>query len=203
MKITFARHGQSLANTLHIISNHNLSHPLTEVGRQQAESLSQKLGEIQFERIYTSPVPRAVETAQILSGALKLPVTIEPALREYDCGELEGRGDPQAWKIHQQFVSDWFNGLHRNECPPGGETFHDIQKRMRAFLGNLSEEFGKTNAHILCVSHGGTLVFGLPELLTNIDFAFARQNIPGHTDLIVAEHSPGGWHCLEWGSRHP
>ncbi|PKN92266.1 MAG: hypothetical protein CVU44_14085 [Chloroflexi bacterium HGW-Chloroflexi-6] len=203
MKITFTRHGQSLANTLHIISNHNLPHPLTNVGRQQADDLSLKLAPTRFERIYTSPVPRAVETAQILSGALKLPVTIEPALREYDCGELEGRGDPEAWKIHRQFVLDWFDGLQRDECPPGGETFHDIQKRMRTFLNTLSEEFGETNAHILCVSHGGTLVFGLPELLTNIDFAFARQNIPDHTDLIVAQHGSDGWHCLAWGSRHP
>jgi probable phosphoglycerate mutase len=106
MKITFTRHGQSLANTLQIISNRDLPHPLTDLGRQQAEALSQTLSRTRFERIYTSPVPRAVETGQILSERLNSPLRIEPALREYDCGELEGRGDPEAWQIHQQFVQD-------------------------------------------------------------------------------------------------
>lgn len=201
MKITFTRHGQSLANTLQIISNHNLPHPLTELGRQQAETLSQTLSRTRFERIYTSPVPRAVETGQILSERLNSPLRIEPALREYDCGSLEGRGDPEAWQIQQQFVQDWFNGLRRDECPLGGETFHDIRKRMKTFLETLSAEFGETDAHILCVSHGGTLVFGLPELLVNVPFVVARQNIPEHADLIVAAYYPGGWACLRWGKH--
>lgn len=198
MKITFTRHGQSLANTLHIISNRDLPHPLTDLGRQQALELSQQLKQTHFERIFASPVPRAVETGQILAEALDLPLRIEAALREYDCGSLEGRGDDEAWQIHQQFVQDWFNGLRRNECPPGGESFAEIQARMRGVLIQLVRHH---QDHILCVSHGGTLVFGLPKLLENIDFSFARQNIPGHTDLIEAEYRSGRWQCLRWG-RH-
>lgn len=200
MKITFTRHGQSLANTLHIISNHDLPHPLTELGRQQATALCQKLEGNRYERVYTSPVPRAVETAEILAHALRLPLSMEPALTEYDCGELEGREDDDAWKIHQQFVREWFNGNHRNECPPGGETFHAIRKRIKNFLENLTSQYGNTESHLLCVSHGGTLAFGLPELLTNIDFDFARQHIPAHTDLIIAEYTPTGWQCIQWGN---
>lgn len=199
MKITFTRHGQSQANTQHIISNRSLPHPLTELGRQQARDLSHKLTGIRFERIYTSPVPRAVETAEILSETLKLPICAEPALREYDCGELEGRSDDEAWQIHQQFVQDWFNGLRRAECPPGGETFYDIQTRMQAFLQSLTRSHQQKDSHLLCVSHGGTLAFGLPGLLTNIDFNFAYQNIPGHADLIVVSNDLGKWFCLQWG----
>ncbi len=169
------------------------------MGRQQAKALSQKLAQTRFEHIYTSPIPRAVETAQLLAEALQLPLRLEPALIEYDCGELEGRSDPQSWEIHQQFVYDWFNGLQRDKCPPGGETFYDIQTRMQAFLETLAHSHPQKDSHLLCVSHGGTLAFGLPELLQNISFNFSRQNIPAHTDLIIAEYSPEGWLCAQWG----
>lgn len=55
MKIHFVRHGESLANTLHIISNHDLDHSLTEKGRAQVMRVSASLKDRPIERIYTTP----------------------------------------------------------------------------------------------------------------------------------------------------
>jgi probable phosphoglycerate mutase len=140
-----------------------------------------------------------LESAHILAGNLGISLIVEPALREYDCGELEGRGDPQAWEIHQTFVRDWFAGRRLGECPPGGETFFDIQARLRGMALRLLGEFGGKDAQVLCVSHGGTLALGLPGLLQNVSMEFARKNMPGHLDIIQAEHTRQGWRCLSWG----
>ena len=129
MKIYFVRHGESFANTLHIISNHDLSHSLTEKGRAQAMQVSTALKGKPIERIYASPVLRAMETAKIHAENLGVLLETVDGLREYDLGELEGRGDDEAWMIHAQYVRDWLEGRNRDQCPAGGETYYDIEHR--------------------------------------------------------------------------
>ncbi|MFM7470408.1 MAG: histidine phosphatase family protein, partial [Nodosilinea sp.] len=99
-KFYFVRHGESEANTLHIIANRDHGYGLTPRGQQQAQTLAAKLQPIVPAAIFTSPLCRAVETAAILSQVLGPPYQITDALREYDCGVLEGRSDPQSWQLH-------------------------------------------------------------------------------------------------------
>jgi probable phosphoglycerate mutase len=199
MKLYFTRHGESLANTLHIISNRDLPHPLTEKGREQAAVLATRLTDKGITRIYTSPVPRATETALIAGGILSLPVTATDTLREYDCGVLEGRGDEEAWAIHQQFMRDWLAGRRRDQCPPGGETFEDIRDRFVPFIEFLVRDYGTRDENLLLVTHGGMLLLGLPHVLTNIDFAKARSLPLDNTLVIATEPSQGRLICLTWG----
>jgi broad specificity phosphatase PhoE len=199
MKIHFTRHGESLANILGIISNHDLPHPLTEKGQEQARALATRLRGIPLVRIYASPVLRACETAEIVGAAINVPVEVSEALKEYDCGILEGRGDEAAWALLQQFARDWFEGRNRDSAPEGGESFFDIQKRLGNFVRRLADQYNGTQAEILCVSHGGTLLFGLPGLLSNVDFDFVRSHGLDHTEIISAEIRNGKLVCVEWG----
>ena len=91
MRIYFARHGESQANLLHEISNRGLRHGLTRKGREQAEGLARRLQGIPIATIYSSPVLRAIETSVILAHRLDVDYEVTEALREYDCGILEGR----------------------------------------------------------------------------------------------------------------
>ena len=93
MRLIFARHGENQANVERIISNRSLPHGLTAKGRAQAETLAALLDENTVVAIYASPILRAQETASILSERLGLPVRTSDALREFDCGIAEGRGD--------------------------------------------------------------------------------------------------------------
>jgi 2,3-bisphosphoglycerate-dependent phosphoglycerate mutase len=179
MRIIFTRHGESLANTLHIIANRDLPHPLTEKGRTQAAALAEKLAGRSIVRIYVSPILRARETAEIVSAPLDLPVETADALREYDCGILEGCGDEAAWATHRQFVNDWLAGKNRGQALEGGETFFDIQKRVAEFVNGLVTQHNGSNVEILCVSHGGTIIFGLPEFLPNLMDKSSKQRTMG------------------------
>ena len=67
MRLYFIRHGESEANVLHEISNRGAKHGLTEKGRAQVAALAQKLGAIPFVKLYSSPLLRAIQTAEILS----------------------------------------------------------------------------------------------------------------------------------------
>ena len=74
MKLYFVRHGESVANLLREFSNSGVKHPLTERGVEQARRLAQQLAGILFEGIYSSPVLRAQQTAQIVADQVQVPV---------------------------------------------------------------------------------------------------------------------------------
>ena len=201
MKLTITRHGESLANILHIISNRDLLHPLTPYGRLQAEALAFRLSDKGITRIYASPVTRAAETAEIVGGILSVPVTTADALREYDCGVLEGRGDEEAWALHEQFIVDWLSGHRRDGAPAGGESFHDIKNRLVPFIESLVKEYGSHDENLLLVTHGGILLLGLPHVLTNVDFTKARSLPIDNTIIIEAILTEQRLVCLSWGDQ--
>jgi broad specificity phosphatase PhoE len=99
MRIYFTRHGESQANLLHEISNRGLRYGLTRKGREQAVTLAHRLQDSPITHIFSSPVLRAVETSVILANRLDLDFEVVEALREYDCGILEGRSDEAGWQL--------------------------------------------------------------------------------------------------------
>ena len=86
MKLYFVRHGESEANLLHEFSNSGHRHPLTARGIEQARTVARSLSGLQVARIYSSPILRAVQTAQILAEQSSASVTVTEALREWSVG---------------------------------------------------------------------------------------------------------------------
>ncbi len=126
MKLYFVRHGESEANLLKEFSNSGLKHPLTAQGVAQAQGRAQSLEGLGIERVYSSPVLRARQTAQIIAGCLGAPLEITEALREWDVGVYEGTSDPEGWKLHRQVQEDWFYHNRLESKMPGGENFLEI-----------------------------------------------------------------------------
>ena len=130
MRLIFARHGESQANVEQIISNRDLPHPLTKQGKAQARELAEMLTQRNMSAIYASPLLRAQETAQIVSERVGLPLMTTDALREFDCGIAEGRGDAEAWQLLNDVVADWSNRHNYDQRIEGGESFNDMLDRM-------------------------------------------------------------------------
>lgn len=197
MNLYFVRHGESEANTRHIISNRDRLHGLTPPGRQQVEALAGTLRDVPITAIYSSPILRARQTADILSAFFGVPDQSTEALREYDCGILEDCSDEESWRLHRQFFQDWMMGRNYANKPAGGENFLEIQDRFLPFIESLKE---RNDQHILLIGHGGLFQLMLPLLLTNIDFEFVRSHGMGHTECVVAELLSGSWLCRHWGN---
>ena len=195
MKLYFVRHGESEANIQHVISNRASPFGLTERGREQAHVLADGLKDIPFTTMYSSPVLRARETADILYQSLNLPYRVTEALREYDCGILEEKSDEVSWSLHRKYYEDWT--LRRNflNKPEGGESFVDIQNRFLPFIESLKHN---NEGHILLIGHGGLFHLMLPLILTNIDDESVRSHGIGHTQYVAAELCPDGFVCWQW-----
>ena len=198
MKLYFVRHGESEANILRVISNRESPFGLTALGKQQALTLADRLKEIPFTSIYSSPILRARETAEILSRSFHPGYQVTEALREYDCGVLEDKSDEKSWRLHTEIAEDWT--LHHNHLrkPEGGESYLDIQARFLPFIEKLKRE-RLHDEHILLLAHGGLLQLMLPLILTNVDNSFVRAHGIRHTECVIAELRSDGFVCLQWG----
>ena len=82
MRLYFARHGESEANTTGVFSNRPPGHALTAAGREQAQGLADRLRAEGIAQIYSSPLLRAQQTAEILAATVGAPVEVPDALRE-------------------------------------------------------------------------------------------------------------------------
>lgn len=201
MRIFFTRHGESRANLLHQISNRELQHGLTPKGCAQAEALAFRLQGQEITHIFSSPLLRAVQTSEILASRLKLPFEITDALREYDCGILEGRADKDAWMQWQQLFDAWVERKEWDRKLEGGESFHDLRSRFQPFIDRLIARYGDTPANLVCVSHGGLYWMMLPLMISNVSTALIRQYGFDYTSSVETVLQPEGLVCVAWNDH--
>jgi broad specificity phosphatase PhoE len=180
MKLYFVRHGESEANILREVSNRGLKHGLTDKGRQEAVTLAAKFKGISGAKIFSSPLLRAVQTSEILARELGVPFEITDALREYDCGIIEGKSDEASWELYTRVMYDWLEGRWESRIE-GGESFLDMRARFVPFIERLTQESRESENNLVLVSHGGLYRHMLPLILTNVDAHFAFEHSIGHT----------------------
>jgi len=194
-KLIFTRHGESEANVTATISNRDLPHALTYTGRLQATEMAHVLEPWGVQRIYSSPILRARETAQIVADVCGSEVTLVDALREFDCGVMEGRADDEAWAANRQAVLAWEKGDHDYRIA-GGESFMDMRARFVPFVNQLLTE--DSQGIILLVSHGAVLHMMLPEVLSNVDYVFSKRHPLRNCARVIARRHEDGLICEEW-----
>lgn len=167
MILYLARHGQSEANVLRVFSNDLNKHGLTEIGRTQAEQLAQRMSGYSIKRMFTSPILRAVQTAEIVSHRLEIDFHIEPALSEFSVGTWEGRTDEAGWEAHKHLFEKWLVDKDLLSSIGGGENYQDVKNRYLPFILSLvSDE--TSDADTLLIGHGGTTLAMLPCLTSDL-----------------------------------
>ncbi len=198
MKIYFARHGESYANTTREVSNRGLKHPLTPAGRSQAFTLAQKLEGRGITRVYASSVLRALETGILVANHLGIDYEVADALREYDCGELEGRSDEACWQQMDELARAWVADHQWERRLPGGESGWEVRQRFEDFVEMLVRRHTPTDEKVLCVAHGGVYWLALPLVLQNLSVPFLVKHGLGYTACCTAESSPADLTAVEW-----
>lgn len=200
MNLYFVRHGQSQANILMEFSNRGFKHPLTEKGIQQSLELAQKLRALKFEKIFSSPIQRAIQTTLILCEELNMgEFEVNYALKEYDVGILEGKSDEDSWKMNDCLQEKWENPKNWDHKIEGGESYHDITCRFSNFLNSVTHEQNGTRNYLF-VGHGGLFVTAIPYLMNNIDYSFTRTHHLGNTEMVIVEKNDAGYVCRTWGT---
>src|SRR4051812_43185464 len=124
------RHGENPANLNREFSYKLIDYSLTPKGVRQAEETANFFRDKDIHEVYSSPLKRALETAEIIAAPHGLPVAIVEGFRENNVGDLEKEPPTdENWALHDRIIGDWFAGRH-DSAFPGGEDFHTLVGRV-------------------------------------------------------------------------
>ncbi|WP_062104388.1 histidine phosphatase family protein [Bacillus niameyensis] len=143
------RHGETIWNTEKRMQGWSDS-ALTESGIKNAIELGERLKNIDFKVILSSPSERTKATSRLIRGKRDIPILQDENLREINLGEWEGETLP-AIKERYRKEFDAFWNSPQDYTPIGGETFEDIKKRAALVIKRIREEY--PNGNVLIVTH--------------------------------------------------
>jgi len=125
--------------------------PLDDAGIQQAEATGRSIAaKWQPIAVYSSPLPRAVRTAEIIAAHVNQPVEIHPGLSEIDYGEWQTITPEEAIKRWPDTVEAWYDAPHKVSIP-GGETLDDLRRRAITAVNTLASRH--VSREIVLVGH--------------------------------------------------
>jgi alpha-ribazole phosphatase len=165
MRLLLTRHARTDWNGVGRYQGHT-DVPLGVAGHREAAALARRLATESIDRVYTSDLRRAYETASPVAVQRSLPLYTDPRLREMNFGAWEGRTREEVWAGHAETLRAW----EEDACaaaPPGGETLGQLADRVGTFLADLTAA-APSDATVLVVGHGGSLqmllclVLGMP-----------------------------------------
>ena len=158
--IAFVRHGETPPNRAGLFLGRSDA-VLTEHGRAQAERLAEVLGGWGVERVLTSPLRRARDTAAPIAAFCDRAVEVDERLIEIDYGEWEGRsfGD-----LEPAVVTRW--RADGGFAPPGGESLEMVAQRVESFCDEwLDDRVVVAVSHVSPIKAGVTWTLRVgPEL---------------------------------------
>ena len=190
MLIYVVRHGETDANAAGILQGW-LDVPLNENGIALARSTGAGLKGVRFDGCFSSPLVRALRTAEeILSASGNdCPVQTDPRLREIRLGAWEGRKyRGEECEIDRAEMERFFSDPLRCAAPPGGETARDVCRRTQEFLSELTaRDDGGT---YLVTTHGAALRAMLNGLYADPS-DFWHGHAPANCAVSIVEAAGG------------
>jgi len=147
--VVFIRHGETDWNREKRVQG-SQGASLSEAGREQAKGLARLLWEVPLQAVYSSALPRAVETASYVAGPHSLNVTAEPRLNEIHHGEWEGvaEADLPDLELYRKWRED--PSAH---AIPGGEPLQAVHDRAVAAMKDILGRHREGEGLVAVVSH--------------------------------------------------
>jgi len=181
------RHGESEYNEKRIIQGH-IDTFLTPKGTFQARLAGEHLKKYKIDKIYTSDLRRAYQTATVIGDILGIEPIVDKRIREMSFGQWEGKAYETIYKDH---IEDWNNWLKNPvACPlPSQEDFLEFGKRLKDFLSYIKTE---KEENILVVGHGGSI-----QGIICIEMGLGFENI------WALRHDNTGISCISYENKNP
>jgi len=188
MALLFVRHGSTGANAGDSDARYGFTDkdyfrgwtqlPLSPDGVKALQQTADWLKQVPLQAIISSDLPRAAQSAQLISKATGAPVKLDPRLRSMDIGQFtEQEITPERKKLFE-YAQD-----KRNVTLPGGtETYNDFMERYKSVLPELLQ-MGQ-NANVAVVTHHRNIL-ALPEIFHNQRAKVTDDTLPGSVSVLT------------------
>lgn len=155
MKLYLVRHGETEWNLLNRIQGQS-DIPLNENGRNQARELAKAIQSsgLVFDRIYTSRMIRAKETAEIIAADLQTKFSVLDGIEEMNLGKWEGYTWRQVREAFPEEYAIWHEN-RRYQVPPEGESYEQLLQRVLPVLKRVA---GEGEGKALMVTHSAVIM---------------------------------------------
>ncbi|MGC4105415.1 MAG: histidine phosphatase family protein [Thermomicrobiales bacterium] len=154
VSLYLVRHGQTEGNLRNLFIGAT-DIPLDDMGIRQASLLAERFRDIHLDAVVSSPLIRAVRTADVVAEVCGLAVEVHPGLAEVDFGDAEGltidevrERFSELYRLHAEPQS---GGVHW----PGGESRRAFCQRVVASVGEICESHRGRDVAVVC--HGGVI----------------------------------------------
>ena len=187
MKLYFVRHGRTLWNLEGRFQGASGDSPLLPESIDILKQLGQHLKEIPFDTIYSSDLPRAVKSAEIIQSQLQSPCPLKsiPELREWQLGKLEGLKIATLNAIYPQQITAFRSNLAQFDTRMfEAESLYSTTQRTIQFIKSLKESPAE---RILIVGHGANLTASLRTLLGYKEAHLRKDGGLANASLTVLE----------------
>jgi broad specificity phosphatase PhoE len=179
-RILLARHGETDWNRDNRFQGH-ADPPLNDAGREQAAALAASLAGERLGAVYSSPLRRAVETAELVAARHGLEPTPVDALREVDVGSWQGLTRTE---IESRFPEQFSRWLAFGQGWEDGETYEEMGVRVIRALSELSTRHD--GERVVALTHGGPIRAAIAAA-SGISHSEARRREPVVGNCVVVE----------------
>ena len=147
-EIILVRHGETEWNVQQVFRG-RIDIELNETGLRQAELLAEYLSGVMIDAVYSSPLRRALKTAEAIASPHKLEVKIAPGLIDFDFGKWHGLPQQEVKRRYRELYAEWVKNPHLIRMPEG-ESLSDVRERA---LTVVDEVVAKYEGTVALVSH--------------------------------------------------
>jgi probable phosphoglycerate mutase len=158
---------------------------LNQTGIKQAELLAEYLSKRKIGAMYSSPLKRAVKTAEIIAGYHGLEIKVAPGLIDFDCGDWHGLLRQEVQDKYKELYDLWVSHPDKVKIP-GGESLNEVTERA---MNVLDDVIAKHEGTVVLLAHrvvNKVLICALLGL-DNSHFWNIRQDICGITTFVYED----------------
>lgn len=147
-EIIIARHGQTEWNVGEVFRG-RIDIGLDETGTKQAKLLAEYLGSREIDAIYSSPLKRALKTAEAIARHHNLEVEITPRLIDFNFGKWQGLPHREVQEKYKELYAEWTRNPQQVRMPDG-ESLDEVRERA---IGVVDEVTARYEGTVVLVAH--------------------------------------------------
>ncbi len=161
-QLILVRHGETVENHAGIAQGWK-DGTLSDLGKKQVASLAARIARLNPNALFSSPLGRALETAQAIARTTGLEIRTLDELREVCLGTWEGRNYVDIRRDDEENYRRWRDDPE-SACPDG-ESHADVLRRMQSAFARIAESANGQPLRVVAVSHGTAIRLGATVLL--------------------------------------
>ena len=185
LRLYFMRHGETVWNTERRYQGMT-DIELSEEGLRQAECAAKRFKNIKIDKIYASPLKRAMKTAEKIAAEKGLEIISEDNFREIHFGEWEGKTVPELTEKYGESYTNFIREPHKYGFPGEGSVENVINRIKPGIDRLIAEEEG----NVLIVSHGGIIRLMIMYIM-GLDSSWFTKMWINNTGVSIIEIKDG------------